>query len=161
MMSNGRGNLFKRCIYYLQADERKILFFWFAEDSRSPGKRPEDYIRSSRKRNIERNLIMSAMRACRARFRNVCEPGIFIHHRVRWKCAGASRKGFSDCCEENNRCRGWERCSNSVTRLRVGRQEIIFSRFLTSWEHLILNCDRLLWPRIKKKECKNAAERNA
>jgi len=95
---------------------------------RSGGKasgRPEDYIRSTRKRNIERNLIMSTERA-RARFRSTYVARTFIHHRAE---ASASGKRFSGRCGKQSP-RGTP--ENWETRLRVGRWEIIFSGFLAS-----------------------------
>lgn len=64
-MSNGRSNLFGG-IYYLTRG-RKTSSFRFAERESKGTARgadgSEDYIRSPRKRNIERNLIMSTGRA--------------------------------------------------------------------------------------------------
>lgn len=59
-------------------------------EARAEGKRPEDYIRFPRKRNIERNLIMSAGCAHIARFRSVCGGLLFI---IAPKSAENSRGG--------------------------------------------------------------------
>lgn len=83
-------------------------------EARAEGKRPEDYIRFPRKRNIERNLIMSVGCAHVARFRSVCGEDFY----------SSSRRKVRKIVEG-------ERC-NSVMRLRVGRREIIFPWFLTS-----------------------------
>lgn len=72
-MSNGRGNLFGSIYYLARARKGKPLPSGRTEEEsrerkqgRTNGRtdgRPEDYIRSPRKRNIERNLIMSTTRA--------------------------------------------------------------------------------------------------
>lgn len=81
-MSNGRSNLFESIYYPARAEREGLLLPVRGKDEEegSTGKQagesaPEDYIRFTRKRNIERNLIMSGWEgkthAHIARFRSI------------------------------------------------------------------------------------------
>lgn len=128
IVAPGRG---ARCQMAEAICSRSVFITWRAKGKllssgsrrqETQGGGPEDYVRSPRKRNIERNLIMSAMRIGHARFRSVCGPGTFIHHRA--ENAGASGKGFSDRCGKQSPSRQEGTVySSSVTRLRVGCRE--------------------------------------
>lgn len=137
-MSNGRSNLFGG-IYYLPRG-RKTSLFRFADGKRRGGgggtDGSEDYIRSPRKRNIERNLIMSTARA------RACIAHIHAHIHTyafsKYTCwvgellfiiaPKRAEKDFSSRCGKQSR----EKRRNWETRSRVGRWEIIFPGFLAS-----------------------------